>query len=499
MYKFAVAAFFFLLYACGEKDSRPIQESYAIHCGSCHLPPNIDDLPKQLWSDHVLPEMASRMGIFIPDYDPMAGLSYEERRSVLSSGIFPNQPIIDEALYRSLEAYILDKAPDSLKTISDPPQLFLDHYRQHSIPYQESPSPSFTFLNIRDGKIEVGDIQGGFLTYDVELQSWKKKYQFESPVVDYVQKDSLRWALTVGILNPSERAQGRLYELGDKKHEILLDSLHRPVYLNVSGNAEEIDFTIAEFGHYTGGLSSLTRRKEGMKEQTIIQTPGALRVLDTDIDGDLQTEKLVLFAQGDERLVAIRDLGKDNVQIETLLRFSPLSGVSWFEVADVDGDGFRDIITAHGDNADKTYVQKPYHGIRIHKNDGNGNFTQVYNHPLNGATRVLATDWDGDGDYDLAVVASFPDYSKASPRSFVFLENTPSESTQWTERTIEEVNRARWFLMDTGDLDDDGDQDIVLGVFNYHITPVPKEIVLEWENEAIGLLILENTLIDDPN
>ena len=496
MHKIVVGVLITLFWACDKRERTTIQASYDIHCGSCHVSPKIDELPNHLWSEQVLPEMAARMGIKTPGYDALSGMSFEEYKAVLESGIFPSQPTMDKELYKSIERYIIEMAPDSLTSLSETTLAPLNHYRQHPIIFPDSKSPSFTYLKIREGTIELGDIQGGFFTYNWPLNTWNKMYQFESPVVGYAQNDSLRWALTVGLLNPSERSQGRLYELSNEKRRILQDSLHRPVYLHVSENTAELTITIAEFGHFTGRLSAMPRG-EKMKLQTIVPSPGALRVYDTDINGDDHTERLVLFAQGDERLVAIRNLGQDRIEMETLLRFSPVSGVSWFEVSDVDGDGYKDIITVHGDNADRTYVQKPYHGVRIHKNDGNGKFTQVYNHPMNGATRVVATDWDMDGDPDLAVVAAFPDYSMETPPSFILLENTKSEQTPWKERSIQGMNKARWFLMDSGDLDHDGDQDLVLGVFNYLITPVPDAYMQEWKKEPIGLLILENTRVEN--
>jgi len=498
MSKIAAALLVLLIWACGQQDKPQPLDSYAVHCGSCHLPPKIDNLPKHLWSDQVLPEMASRVGISAQDYDPMSGLSFEERQAVMESRIFPTKPVVDEEMFRSIEAYVLDMAPDSLQSLPESPLASIEHYRTRRIAYPDSRLPSFTYLNIRKGKIELGDLSGNLSTYDVQNNIWENLYQFESPVVGFAKKDSLCWALTVGILNPSERAQGRLYEMDAQGSEILLDSLHRPVYLHLTENKGELDFTIAEFGHYTGRLTTATRDTEEMQAISIVPTPGALRIQESDIDGDKLPEKLVLFAQGDERLIAITGTGQGNLQMKTLLRFSPLSGVSWFEMADVDGDGDQDIITAHGDNADKTYAQKPYHGIRIHSNDGGGHFTQVYNYPMNGATRIVATDWDLDGDEDLAVVAAFPDYNMETPRSFVLLENEVAENAKWIAHSFDEINKARWFLMDSDDLDGDGDQDIVLGVFNYHITPVPDSYLQEWNKEPIGLLILENTLADNP-
>ncbi|MBT8236677.1 MAG: VCBS repeat-containing protein [Bacteroidia bacterium] len=496
MYKIAAGVLFFLFCACDTRKETVIQDSYAVHCGSCHLPPSIDDLPKQLWSDQVLPEMAYRLGISTPGYDPNSGFSYEERKAVLESGIFPPSPVIDEDIFSSIAGYILSMAPDKLAAIPEKHLAELEHYRQKPIHFPDSPMPSFTYLKIRNGKIEVGDVNGGLWTYDKQLDTWEKRYQFESPIVDFAQKDSLRWALTVGILDPSERSRGRLYEIGVEERRILLDSLHRPVNLHVSGAADELEFLIAEFGHHTGRLSIMLPAKGEKKLQTLIPTPGALRALNADIDGDGEEEKLVLFAQGDERVVVLRQPGQEEIRLETILRFSPLSGASWFEVTDIDMDGDLDIITAHGDNADKTYVQKPYHGIRIHINDGNGKFEQMYTYPMNGTTRVVATDWDQDGDQDLAVVSAFPDYSMKTPTSFVILENVSPAKLQWKARTINKANRARWFLMDSGDLDEDGDQDIVLGVFNYHITPVPDKYLQEWKKSPIGLLIIENTMSD---
>ena len=52
------------------------------------------------------------------------------------------------------------------------------------------------------------------------------------------------------------------------------------------------------------------------------------------------------------------------------MRYQPNYGSSWFEMMDFDGDGDLDLITANGDNADLTYTQKPYHGMRISLNDG---------------------------------------------------------------------------------------------------------------------------------
>ena len=156
-----------------------------------------------------------------------------------------------------------------------------------------------------------------------------------------------------------------------------------------------------------------------------------------------------------------------------------------------------DIVTVQGDNADKTYVQKPYHGLRIHLNDGSNNFTESYFYPLNGATRFAIEDFDKDNDYDLALISTFPDYDNHPELSFVYLENIGGNVTfEFNTEIIKEANEGRWLLMDKGDVDQDGDTDIILSSFSYSFTPVPQNLEKQWQENNVDLLILENQLIN---
>ncbi|MDX1314277.1 MAG: hypothetical protein R3356_02140, partial [Eudoraea sp.] len=82
------------LLACNPKTQTAQEESYQVYCGSCHLPPKIEHLPKGIWKESVLPDMAARMGLQVNDYNPYQGLSYEEYEATLKSGIYPAKPII---------------------------------------------------------------------------------------------------------------------------------------------------------------------------------------------------------------------------------------------------------------------------------------------------------------------------------------------------------------------------------------------------------------------
>ena len=179
-------------------------------------------------------------------------------------------------------------------------------------------------------------------------------------------------------------------------------------------------------------------------------------------------------------------------RLDKVIRFSPIYGSSWFELIDFDNDGDDDIVTVHGDNADKTYIPKPYHGLRLHINDGNNQFEEKYFYPMNGATRVVAKDFDQDGDVDFGLLSTFPDYENPKESPFVYLENKNAADFTFDDSSLEESNYARWLLMDAGDVDGDGDEDIILSSFSYAFTPVPEEKTNFWREKGIDLLILEN-------
>ena len=88
-------------------------------------------------------------------------------------------------------------------------------------------------------------------------------------------------------------------------------------------------------------------------------------------------------------------------------------------------------------------------------------------------------------------MAFFPNYMGTFKESFTYLEN--QGNLKFAPSTFVESIAGRWITMDAGDLDGDGDADIVLGAFNRSFGDVPKPLGDTWEAKGPSILVLENT------
>jgi hypothetical protein len=156
---------------------------------------------------------------------------------------------------------------------------------------------------------------------------------------------------------------------------------------------------------------------------------------------------------------------------------------------DVNADGWEDIVYTCGDNADYPPVLKPYHGLRVYLNKEGKAYEEAFFYPQHGAYDAVPSDFDQDGDVDFAVVSFFSDWKKEPRSGFVFLENTGD--FQFQPRTFDGVEKGRWMVLDAGDLEGDGDVDLVLGPLCMETKPDRGEME-GWLLSGLPFVVLEN-------
>jgi len=106
---------------------------------------------------------------------------------------------------------------------------------------------------------------------------------------------------------------------------------------------------------------------------------------------------------------------------------------------------------------------------------------------MHGASEVKAQDFDGDGDMDLAAISFFPDFNH-QPNGFLYFENN---GNGFDVQTTPLSQSGRWLRMEAADIDQDGDQDLLLGALNFQPL-VPDSTFSRWKETGSAILILRN-------
>ncbi|NBW02141.1 MAG: VCBS repeat-containing protein [Cytophagia bacterium] len=469
------------------------------YCASCHLLPSPSLLPKNVWQLSTLPYMGILMGI----KDEIANLPGPLKDYAI---LRPSFQMISKEEYEKIKAYYIEQAPKSLAEPNYTPLkeikgLFSVEDVSLEIPNGTFPNMTNVSIDEESQQIMAGD-QSNRIIWQLDSKGKPLLKIYNQNALTHVEKTRearnqfyFTYIGTTTQANPDVNGYTNLVQLAKGKFQIkqnLMKGLNRPIYLSAKNLDEEAndELIISEFGFKEGGLSVWKKDAKGNFQKKILNDQtGASCTLVRDFNQDGRIDIASLFAQGNERVILYLNQGKLRFKEQVLQRFPSIYGTSSFDLVDMDGDGDLDLICTAGDNADFSTILKPYHGIYIYQNIGNFNFKPWQFYPQNGATKAISADFDGDGDQDIASIALFPDVAKRSQEGFMYIEHV---GKTFVQKTLPIQHLGRWSVMDAGDIDGDGDIDLVLG--SHAVAKFPAGGFDPAWKQAKGLLILRNRL-----
>jgi hypothetical protein len=476
----------FLVVSCTSEQERAARLA-RVQCSSCHTFPEPALLGKETWDKNVFPQMAFRMGL---DLSQLRTLSHEDMPFVTAS--LPRTPLVTNEEFDAIRRYFIREAPDSLAPGPAFITTELTQFEPSTLRLPGSNGLSILSMLVADSlnqSIWISNRRSDLLSYSFD---WKRRdsTRLGSPASWMRFENEGALVSAMGIMDPNDQPLGEILSVGVAKPSVVIDSLKRPVHFekadfNLDGRE---DLVVCAFGNYTGALVILENTGSGYVRHTVSVLPGARRVIVKDFNGDKRPDILALFTQGDEQISLLTNAGNFTFRVATLLRFSPVMGSSYFDIADFNNDGAWDILYTNGDNADYSIVLKPYHGIHIYLNDGKNQFTESWFHPMPGCSKAVAHDFDSDGDLDLAAISFFPDFERNPERGFVYFQR---EGDQYIPHTTAMGAAGRWLLMETLDIDGDRDLDLLLGALNFG-DGIPKTLLTRWVEQPVDILVLKN-------
>lgn len=445
--------------AAPAKTMEQVVQTVKKYCGACHATPSPNLMPKRSWPYAV---------------DKMAEIAKNRFK----------KPFIPEESIRDIKAFYYGSSPAELPRLpySD---VRSDHlgFKTNTISKSNLPLvASIIAVELYGGGNEflVSDAEHNTVSHlglkdgqwtetvlaDVEVPSRARTVDFDGDG----DKDIIVASLGL-IFPPQGKFAGRVYLLkqikpGEFSKIVRMDNIGRVNdvrVLDIDGD-KDLDVAIAVFGGDVNGALGWLENKNGkFYKRPFSEMGGALNVTPIDLNNDKLVDFVAYFAQEHEVMVGFVNKGKGRFEKVALFQANnPMLGVTSVEAVDLDSDGDTDLIFSNGDAHDIQFDPKPYHGVQWLENKGNLTFEYRDIGRFYGASNAIAGDIDGDGDMDI-VASSWNNYWEDPKRkSLIWFENDGQQNFARRDILNHPISITAVALSDvTGDKR----LDIIAGVF----------------------------------
>ncbi len=441
--------------------------------------------------------MSLHMGIFFDGnhYKPQIPNEVYEKddisRLAKKLKLYPDTAVVKLEEWLAIENYYTSKAPYQLPPIEWDKKKEKSSYAITSLPFKFSnsyASVSFVEFDEQKGLIYLGDNRSKSLYILDNNFNMVDQVETGSAPIKVISKGEELYILTMGTFEAAAESKGKLFLYKSGKKLALIENLHRPVDFLITNFLESgsHEFLIAEFGSFTGGLNLYVENSGGFSKKELYKGAGTLQLEERDMNQDGKLDIVALIAHGEEMLVYFTHMGNGFFEMETLIQMPPVYGSSYFAFEDINGDGTDEILYVNGDNADLSPILKPYHGVRVFE-ETDGVHKEICFLPVNGAYKVIAHDFNGDGFKDLAVVSFFPDFNRYPEEGFFIFEQ--KEDGSFSPVVLPSIKESRWIDMALADMDGDGKMEIILAAHLLsQAADIPNSLRSLWAQKKHALM-----------
>ena len=418
------------------------------YCGSCHIVPEPQSLTSEMWESSILPKMSQ---FYI--WDKQSEYEYANTPFYNKQG---NIPMTDDTWNEIINYYTsYGLSEESIRPVENwPTQSF---YEEIPVKFNSEYPPAITAAMINKGKILLGSA-GALVELEEDYTPKELIFNNRDFTHIYPYEEDI-YITSSSTINPHHGPFGEvaLYNSESNKLELVFKKLERPVQIYRS----EDEIITSEFGFKTGQLS--IRKINNVDEPKAIHSlPGSYRIIPAQLNKNEEKILITSVSQAQEGIYALIKNDK-GYEVKELIRFKPEYGLSDIDIADINGDGLDDILVVNGDNADYSIIPKSYHGINVYMNRGNFKFNHAYSFKIHGATQGKFVDVNMDNKIDIIASCYF---AESKEEGVVLLLNDNKEHLSFSPRKFEHAKAGNWMIMEKGDIDNDGFDDILLGAYN---------------------------------